>query len=72
MDPFRMSEVKESLKESLLGLVQMVHALASLSTRGLEMLRRGTHRKQHVLFVLVDSPGVRNRVGVFDDGHRLP
>lgn len=38
----------------------------------LEKLRRGTHRKQHVLFVLVDSPWVRNRVGVFDDRHRLP
>lgn len=30
-----------------------------------------SYRKQHVLFVLVDSSGVRNRVGVFDDGHRL-
>lgn len=30
------------------------------------------YRKQHVLFVLVDSSGVRNRVSVFDDGHGLP
>lgn len=31
-----------------------------------------TCRKQHVLFVLVDSSGIRNRVSVFDDRHRLP
>lgn len=30
-----------------------------------------SYRKQHVLFVLVDSSGIRNRVSVFDDGNRL-
>lgn len=34
-------------------------------------MSRGSYRKQHVLFVLVDGSRVRNRVGVFDDRHRL-
>lgn len=38
----------------------------------LEGLGSWSYRKQHVLFVLVDSPGIRNRVSMFDDGHRLP
>lgn len=38
----------------------------------LSAARRCAYRKQHVLFVLVDSSGIRHRVSVFDDGYRLP
>ena len=31
----------------------------------------GAYRKQHVLLVLIDSAGVRDGGGVFDDRHRL-
>ena len=31
----------------------------------------GTHREEHVLFVLVYRTGVRHWVRVFDDGHGL-
>lgn len=38
-----------------------------------KLVREGcAYRKQHVLLVLVDSSGVGDRVGVFDDRYRLP
>lgn len=33
---------------------------------------QNTHREQHVLLILIDSSGVGDGVGVFEDGHGLP
>lgn len=58
--------------ETLTLIVSLGVPTQPLQTSAGQTCGGGTHGKQHVLFVLVDGSGIRNRVGVFDDRHRLP